>query len=95
VSYTLDVWGLNRRTRPVCRLAELPGDGGGSEQLSRLIWKLLVEEVAARDGYRPCQRISAQSPPRFDTTTLGPIRPVLVTPNLYFNLSYPIFSPSS
>jgi hypothetical protein len=33
--------------------------------------KLLVEEVAAKDGHRPCQRISAQSPPRFDTEPLS------------------------
>ena len=37
--------------------------------------KLLVEEVAARDGYRPFQRNSAQSPPRFDTATSRPDPP--------------------
>jgi hypothetical protein len=34
--------------------------------------KLLVEQVAARHGDHRCQRISAQSPPRFDTATSRP-----------------------
>jgi hypothetical protein len=55
----------------------------------------LVEEVAATDGCRPFRRNSAQSPPRFDTATLGPIRPVLVMPNLCLKLSHPAFSGSN
>jgi hypothetical protein len=48
--------------------AEQLGSAGPEQPTAPIFGKVLVEVVAVRDAYPPCQRISAQSPPKPDAT---------------------------
>ena len=56
--------------------------------------KLPVEEVVARVGDHRCHGILLNLHRDLVQPLLGPIRPILVTPDLYLKLSYPIFGRS-